>query len=148
MSGDEDSSEEEMFTDSLTSHTIASGSTPADFLTSTASAVEDISNIPPSVTESQFSTVKPYLEESMQPDQTHDSVFTHQPNQQPSDSVTHDTLTTSPPEPPAPGRSARSTKGAPPVHSGKVHIYSTIVPKVVEAPIYRQTLFVPCIPNN
>ena len=45
MSGDEDSSEEEMYTDYLTSHTTASGSTTADFLTSTASIVEDISNI-------------------------------------------------------------------------------------------------------
>ena len=70
MSGDEDSSEEEMSTDSLTSHTTASGSTNADFLPSTASAVEDISNIPPSLTESQFSTVMPYLQESTQPDQT------------------------------------------------------------------------------
>ena len=34
----------------------------------------------------------------------HDSVFIHQPNQQPSDSVAQDTLTTSPPEPPAPWR--------------------------------------------
>ena len=31
MSGDEDSGEEEMYTDSLTSHTTASDSTPADF---------------------------------------------------------------------------------------------------------------------
>ena len=113
MSGDEDSSEEEMYTDSLTSPTRASGSTTADFLTSTASAVEDISNIPPNVAESQFSTVMPHLEESTQSDHTHDSVFTHQPNQQPSDSVTHDTFMTSPYEPPAPVRSARSTKGAP-----------------------------------
>ena len=81
MSGDEDTSEEKMYTDSLTSHATASGSTTADILTSTASAVEDISNIPPSLTESQFSTVMPYLEESTQPDQTCDSVFTHQPNQ-------------------------------------------------------------------
>ena len=50
MSGDEDSSEEEMYTDSLTSHTTDSGSTAADLLTSTASAV-DIIDIPPSVTE-------------------------------------------------------------------------------------------------
>ena len=39
MSGDEDSGEEEMYTDSLTSHTTASDSTPADLLTSTAAAV-------------------------------------------------------------------------------------------------------------
>ena len=50
MSGDEDSSEEEMYADFLTSHTTAIGSTTA-YLTSTASAVEDISNLKsPSVT--------------------------------------------------------------------------------------------------
>ena len=67
-----------MYTDSLTSHTTASGSTTADLLTFTTSAVDDISNIPPSVTESQFSTVMPYLEESTQSDQTTDGIFTHQ----------------------------------------------------------------------
>ena len=74
MSGDEDSSEDEMYTDSLTSHFTASGSTTADLLTFTASAVEDVSK-PPSLTESQFS---PYmtLEESSQPDLTQDSVLT------------------------------------------------------------------------
>ena len=41
ISGDRNGSEEEMFTDSLTSHTTASDSTSADLLTSTASAVED-----------------------------------------------------------------------------------------------------------
>ena len=141
MSGDEDSGEEEMYRDSLTSHTTASDSTPADLLTSTASAVEDISSIPPSVTESQFSTLMPYLEESTQPDQTHDSVFNNQSSQQPSDSVTHATLPTSPPEPPVLRRSARSTKGAPSVLFGKVYTYSTIVSKLTEAPKYWQTLF-------
>ena len=101
--------------------------------------------IPPSLLESQFSTVIPYLEKSTQSDQTHDSVFTHQPRQQSSDSATHDTLPTSPPEPPVPRRSARSTKGASPVHFGKVYIYGNIVSKVAEAPKYRQILFVPCI---
>ena len=41
MSGDKDSSEDEMYTDSFTSHTTASGSTTADPLTSNASALED-----------------------------------------------------------------------------------------------------------
>ena len=95
MLGDEDSSEEEMYTDSLTSHT-----TMADLLTSTASAVEDVSK-PPSLTESQFSPDMPYLEEFTQPGLTQDGVFTQQ---QPSDSVTHYTSILSPPEPPAPRR--------------------------------------------
>ena len=46
ISGDEDGSEEEMYTDSLTSHTAASDSTSVDLLTSTASAVEDSNNTP------------------------------------------------------------------------------------------------------
>ena len=69
MSGDEDNSEEKMCTDSLTSHTTSNGSTTADILTSTASAVEDIDNLKsPSSTESQFSPDMPYLEGSTQPD--------------------------------------------------------------------------------
>ena len=75
--------------DSLTSHTTASDSTSADLLTSTASAVEDISNKPPSATESQFSSIIPYLEKSSWPDQAHDSVFTEQSSQHPSDSTPH-----------------------------------------------------------
>ena len=130
LSGDEDSCEEEMYTGSLTSHTAASDSTPAELLTSAASAVENNRNILPSVTESQFSTIMPYLVESTQPDQTQDSVFIEQSSQQPSDSIPHDTLPSSPPEPPAQRRSARSTKGVLPVHFGKVYTYSTIVSKV------------------
>ena len=64
LPGDEDSSKEEVYTDSLTSHTTASGSTTADILTSTASAVEENSNVQPpnpSPTESQFSPNMPYL---------------------------------------------------------------------------------------
>ena len=118
-----------MYTDSLTSHTTASGSTTADILTSTASAVEDSSNLkPPSLTESQFSPDIPYLEGSTQPDLTQDSVLT----QQPSDSTTQGTATSSPPESPAPKGGATSTKGAPPVHFGKVYTYSTIISNVVE----------------
>ena len=80
MAGDEDSSEKEAYTDSLTSHTTASGSTPADIVTSTVSAVEDNGNLkPPSLTESQFSPDMPYLEEPTHPDLTQDSVFTQQP---------------------------------------------------------------------
>ena len=110
ISGDEDNSEEELF-DSLTSHTTSSDSTFADLLTSTVSTVENISNKPPSATESQFSSIMPYLEESSQSDWAHDSVFTEQSSQHLSDSTPHVTLPSSPPESPAPRRSARSTKG-------------------------------------
>ena len=145
MSGDEDSIEEETYTDSLTSHTTASGSTTADLLTSTASAVEDISNLkPPSVTGSQCSPDIPYLEESTQPDLTQDSVFT----QQSSDSVTQDNSTPGPPEPLSPWRSARSTKGAPPVHLGKCTPIVPLFQMWLNHPKFRQTLYVPCIMPN
>ena len=73
--GDKDSNGEEMYTDSLTSHTTASNSSTADLLTSTTSAVETSSSIPPSVSESQFSTAMPYLKETSQSDHAPDSVF-------------------------------------------------------------------------
>ena len=73
ISGDEDSNgEDDLYnTDSLTSHTTASNSTSADILS------VDASSIPPSVTESKFSTIMPYLEESLQSDHPYDSVFTN-----------------------------------------------------------------------
>ena len=67
-------------------------------------------NISP--TESQFTPEMPYLEGSTQPDQTTDSVFIEQPSYLDSNSSQNSTTTN--PVPPAP-RSARSTKGAPPV---------------------------------
>ena len=102
--------------DSFTSHTTASDSTIADLLSSTASAVEDNSHVQPlniSPTESQFTPDMPHLEGSMQPDQTTDSVFTQQPNE--SDSSNSQSSLPSSPVCPAPRRSTRSTKGAPPV---------------------------------
>ena len=47
MSGDEGSSEDELYTYSFTSHSTASGSTTADSLTSNASALEDNSSVQP-----------------------------------------------------------------------------------------------------
>ena len=146
MSGDEDSSEEEVYTDSLTSHTTASDSTTADILTSTASAVENNSNVQPlnlSPTESQFSPDMPYLEGSTQPDLTTDSVLIQQPSNSDSSDNSQSTITSSP-VPPAPRRSTRSTKGAPPVHFGKVYTHSTIISEVAKPTKYKQTLYVPC----
>ena len=80
MLGDEDSSEDEMYRDSFTSHTTASGSTTADLLTSSVSAVEDNSHVQPlniNPTESQFTPDMPYLEGSTQSDQTTDSVLSN-----------------------------------------------------------------------
>ena len=118
-SGDEESSEDKAYTDSFTSHTTASGSTTADPLTSNASALEDNSSVQSfnvSPTESQFTPEMPYLE-STQSDQTIDSVFMQQPRSLDSDN-NQNSITTSP-VPTAPRRSARSTKGAPPVQFGK-----------------------------
>ena len=64
---DGDSNEENAY-DSLTSHTTVSSSTSADF-----QSTETNSPIPDSITESQFSTVMPYQEDS---GQTSTEVFT------------------------------------------------------------------------
>ena len=68
------------------------------------------SNVSP--TESQFTPEMPYLE-STQYDQTTDGVFMQQPSFLDSGN-SKNSITTSPVSP-APKRSARSTKGAPPV---------------------------------
>ena len=105
-----------MYTDSLTSHTTASDSTTVDLLTSTASVVEDSNNTSSSATESQFSSIMPYLEESTQPGQTQDSVFTDHSDQTSShvsDSIPTVNMPSSPSESPAPHRSTRSTRGVP-----------------------------------
>ena len=62
ISGDEDSNEEEDIeynSDSLTSNTTANSSTSGDILSAEAS-----NSIPHSITESQFITVMPYMEDS------------------------------------------------------------------------------------
>ena len=131
ISGDEDSNgEDDLYnTDSLTSHTTASNSTSPDIL-----SVEASSNIPPSVSESKFSTIMPYLEESSQSDHASDSVFTNREASTEQHSSQHitdspipkdSTVLSSPPESPVPRRSARSTWGAPPVHFGKVITHSS-----------------------
>ena len=157
ISGDEDSNGEddlEYNTDSLTSHTTASSSTSVDMLSVGASNC-----IPPSLTESKFSTIMPYLEES---DHVSDNVFldtetSSDPHVCPSQHITQSpmpmdsSIVSSPPESPvqspAPRRSARSTWGAPQVHFGKVITHSTRVPKMTNTPTYRQTLYVSCMPN-
>ena len=82
MSGDEDNSEGELYTDYFTSHTTASSATTADPLTSNASALKDNTSVQPlnvSPTESQFTPEMPYLE-STQSDQITDSIFIQQPS--------------------------------------------------------------------
>ena len=96
----------------------------------------------------------PYLEESSQSGHASDSVFTEASKEQHSSLHITDspipkdsTVLSSPPESPAPRRSARSTQGAPPVHFGKVITHSSIVSEMAKTPTFRQTFFVTCMPN-
>ena len=147
ISGDEDSNGENAF-DSLTSHTTASSSTSADMLSAEAS-----SNIPHSITESQFSAVVPYMEDS---GQTSSNVFLetsatdpHISQQIPQSLDTSEASSPigTPPQSPTPRRSARSTKGAPPVCFGKVITHGARITNMFDKPVYRQTLFVSSVPN-
>ena len=109
-------SNEENANDSLTSHTTVSSSTSADFQsTETNSLISD------SITESQFSTVMPYLEDS---GQTSTEVFTGTSDTEPqtrqqlskSFDISETTkVNETPPPSPIPKRSTRSRRGAPPV---------------------------------
>ena len=143
LSGDEDSNGENAFdfnTDSLTSHTTASSSTSADMLSAEAS-----SNIPHSITESQFSAVMPYMEDSGQTSsnvflETSSTIDPHASQQIPQSSIhTYTSKASSPvgtpPQSPAPRRSARSTKGAPPVHFGKVITHGTRITNMLNNPV-------------
>ena len=143
---DEDSNEENAY-DSLTSHTTVSSSTSAD-----CQSTEANSPISDSITKSQFSTVMPYQEDS---GQTSTEVFTETSSTEPHTSQqlakSLDISETSkanetPPPSPIPRRSTRSTRGAPPVHFGRVITHCTRISNMFDSPVYRQTLFVSSIP--
>ena len=133
----EDSSEENAF-DSLTSHTTASSSTSADI-----QCVETNTNIPHSITESQFSAVMPYQEDSGQASIkvfTETSSIEPHTSQQSSQSLnTSETPNvdniSSPPH--IQRRSTGSTRGAPPVCFGRVITHSTRVSNIFDNPVYR-----------
>ena len=119
-SEEEDSSEENAY-DSLTSHTTVSSFTSADI-----QSAETSTNIPHSITESQFSAVMPYQEDS---GQTSNEVFTETSSIEPhtSQQITQSLSTSEtsnvndiPSPSPIPRRSTRSTRGAPPVCFGRV----------------------------
>ena len=148
LDADESSKEEELYTDSLSSHTTASDSITIGNMSSplgpiTSSVEEPITF---NQTESQCSSNMPYLEESTQSDNTttsnntstEDSVFTsHSNNNQ------HECQITSP-TPPIPRRSTRSTRGQPPERYGQVYTFGTIINSAPECPKYRQTMYIPC----
>ena len=144
---DGDSSEENAY-DSLTSHTTASSFTSAD-----SQSAESKPPISDSITESQFSSIMPYQEDS---GQTSTEVFVEASNTEPhtnqqlSESFDISEATngneTLPPSP-VPRRSTRSTRGAPPVCYGRVITHGTRVSNMFDSPVYRQTLFVSSIPT-
>ena len=134
-----DSSDDEMYTDSLTSHTTASDSTTNNL----TSSLEP--SLPPkaiSKTESQFSSSMPYLEgtpitpiapslpsiDSDKPstitvsDRLDDSVFASDPNSE----TLYEASSPEPPMP-IPRRSTRSTKGKPPERYGNIYAFDTTV---------------------
>ena len=147
-SSDEEDSNGENAYDSLTSHTTASSSTSADIM-----SAETSNNIPHIITESQFSAVMPYKEDS---GQTSNEVFaetsivdphTSQHISQSLDTSEASNVNGIPSPSPVPRRSTRSTRGAPPVCFGRVITHGTRVSNMFDNPIYRQTLFVSSIPN-
>ena len=126
----EDSSEEdEVYADSLTSHTTAFDSTIGNLTSSLGpilSRVEEPNIV--SKTESQLSSSMPYLEDStslvVSSSDSHasadDSVFV-------SDSSNNVSSPISSPVAPIPSRSTRSTRGKPPERYGKVYTFDTLV---------------------
>ena len=136
-----DSSDDEVYTDSLTSHTTASDSTIGNLTSSLEPPLSRV-EVPKliSKTESQFSSSMPYLEDSTPitpsipstnddtpsaitvSDRPDDSVFASDPSPETSHSVS------SPETPvPIPRRSTRSTKGKPPERYGNIYTFDTIV---------------------
>ena len=73
-------------------------------------------------------------------DQTINDVDSEHEQEQESESESD----TDSPVPTAPRRSARSTKGIPPVHYGQVQIKSIIISELEKPTRYRQVLYVPC----
>ena len=136
-----ESSDDEVYTDSLTSHTIASDSTIGNVTSPLGPLLSRVEGPKTdSKTESQFSSSMPYLEDStpVTPsipltnndtpsaitvnDRPDDSVFASDPSPDTSSSV-------SSPEHhvPIPRRSTRSTKGKPPERYGNIYTFDTLV---------------------
>ena len=134
-----DSSNDEVNTDSFTSHTTASDSTTNNLTSSLEPSLPPESKAI-SKTESQFSSSMPYLEDSTPITPSFPSINSNRPStitasNRPDDSVfvsdpSSETLyEASSPEPPMPipRRSTRSTKGKPPERYGNIYAFDTIV---------------------
>ena len=128
-----DSSDDEVYTDSLTSHTTASDSTIGN-LTSPLGPISSRVEEPKidNKTESLFSSSMPYLVEStplihdnstpsaINISDSHDSVFV-------SDSGPDISTSIPSPDTPIPQRTTGSTRGKPPERYGKVYTFDTLV---------------------
>ena len=126
MTGDEDSSEDEGY---------ITPSNQVDSLPSTTETVEDDrQSATPELVTDMFSDVQPL------PDQTINEMDNIQEQEQGSESESDTDRSV----PTAPRRSARSTKGIPPVCYGQVQIKSTIISELQKPTRYRQVLYVPC----
>ena len=132
LHSEESSDEEELYTDSLTSHTTASDSTIGNLsspLGPISSRVEDSNAI--SQTESQFSSNMPYLEDStpseISPSSNHtstdDSVFITESNNTSNNTSQSNILSCFPTS----QKKTRSTRGKPPERYGKVYTFDTLV---------------------
>ena len=140
MTGDEDSSEDEEYI--TPSALTARGFTPVDSPPSITEAVEDDRE---SAAPELVSDI-PSIAQPLPPDQTLNWVDIEQEQEHESDEESESGSDSDPkiPVPTAPRRSARSTKGIPPVHYGQVQIHSTIISELAKPTRYRQILYVPC----
>ena len=75
------------------------------------------------------------------PDQ---STTEHEPDEQTAEQVSQSESDSDSSGPTIPRRSARSTKGIPPVRYGQVQIKNTIISDMEKPTRYRQVLYVPC----
>ena len=123
MTGDGDSSEDEE---------CVILSTPVDNPASTIEEVQSTISEPVTDLSSDIQTI---------PDQ---STTEHEPSEQNAEQVSESESDSDSSGPIIPRRSARSTKGIPPVHYGQVQIKSTIISDMDKPTRYRQVLYVPC----
>ena len=127
---DKGSSEDDEYITPIPKNTTASGSATTDIPPSNDGDIQLVSDMP-------------YPDESIPPNQAADNVtIDSKPDSdtEPSNSE-HDNKC---PAQTAPRRSARSTKGAPPLHYGKAYIHSKVISELSKPTRYKQTLYVPC----
>ena len=107
-------------------------STPVDNPASTIEKVQSTISEPVTALSSDIQTI---------PDQ---STTEHEPNEQNAEQVSESVSDVDSSGPIIPRRSARNTKGIPPVYYGQVKIKSTIISDMDKPTRYRQVLYVPC----